>query len=280
MAAFTAFLLLLLTSRIVLVVRDAPLTNRHALTLALAQSAALLAVAPDWRLLPLLVVIMAGNLVGAWLERRTPAHAGGYRLGVLLAVLLVAGFSFTPAHPTPLNGPLTIAVDWLREHFFYVAGLSGSDGIAIALVLIGALLVLNEANLLIRLILQFIRVVPRRNADTGSEAGHQADNEASQTLIILPPSHPAGIPQRLDQREYNAGRFIGMLERLLVYGFVLQGQYAAIGLILAAKSFARFKEMDERDFAEYVLIGTLLSVTSAAAIGELIKLLLRSGDWA
>ncbi len=54
---------------------------------------------------------------------------------------------------------------------------------------------------------------------------------------------------------------------------MLQGQYAAIGLILAAKSFARLKEMDEGDFAEYVLIGTLLSVTSAVAAGELVKLL-------
>ncbi len=55
---------------------------------------------------------------------------------------------------------------------------------------------------------------------------------------------------------------------------MLQGRYAAIGLMLAAKSFARFKETDDRDFAEYVLIGTLLSVTSAVAVGEMIKLLL------
>ena len=54
----------------------------------------------------------------------------------------------------------------------------------------------------------------------------------------------------LDRQEYNAGRFIGILERLLIYVPVLRGQYAAIGLILAAKSFARFKEMDGRDFAE------------------------------
>jgi hypothetical protein len=66
MAAFSTFLLLLLTSRVMLVVRDEPLTNRHALTLALAQSAALLTAAPDWRLLPLLVVILASTLVGAW----------------------------------------------------------------------------------------------------------------------------------------------------------------------------------------------------------------------
>ena len=208
-------------------------------------------------------------------QRRLNFLSVGYRLGALMVVLVVAGFSFTPSHPLLLNGPLTLAVDWLRQHFLYVAGLSASDGIAIVLVLIGALLVLNEANLLIRLILQVIRVVPRRNADPSSDADAEATDHALQSVIILPPGYPGSVPQRLDQREYNAGRFIGMLERLLVYGFVLQGQYAAIGLILAAKSFARFKEMDERDFGEYVLIGTLLSVTSAVAVGELIKLLLR-----
>ncbi|MGB5734869.1 MAG: hypothetical protein WBM40_10560 [Thiohalocapsa sp.] len=77
--------------------------------------------------------------------------------------------------------------------------------------LIGALLVLNEANLLIRLILQVIRVVLRWNTDTGSETRYKAGDDASQPVILLPPSHPGSLPQRLDQREYNAGRFIGMM---------------------------------------------------------------------
>ncbi len=133
-----------------------------------------------------------------------------------MVVLTVAGFSFTPSHPLLLNGPLTLAVEWLRQHFLYVAGLSASDGIAIVLVLIGALLVLNDANLPIRLILQVIRVVPRRNADTSYATNSDAGDEALQTIIILPPAHPGSVPQRLDKRDNNAGRFVGMLERLLV----------------------------------------------------------------
>ncbi len=78
-------------------------------------------------------------------------------------------------------------------------------------------------------------------------------------------------PGPLDQREYNTGRFIGILERLLVYVLVLDNQYEAIGLILAAKRFARFRELDQREFAEYVLIGTLLSVGTAIGIGEAVK---------
>ncbi|NMB87527.1 MAG: hypothetical protein GYA17_04145 [Chloroflexi bacterium] len=69
-----------------------------------------------------------------------------------------------------------------------------------------------------------------------------------------------------DKRELNAGRVIGILERVIIYTFVLQGQYTAIGFILAAKSFARFKELDNREFAEYVLIGTLLSALLAMMI--------------
>lgn len=135
------------------------------------------------------------------------------------------------------------------------------------LVLIGALAVMNEANVLIRGVLQLIRVVPRPRTGDGSAAGAQAE-------LILPPRRPGELPQRLDLREYNAGRFIGVLERLLAYAFVLQGQYTAIGLILAAKGFARFREMDQRDFAEYVLIGTLLSMTSAVLVAEAVKALL------
>jgi hypothetical protein len=126
--------------------------------------------------------------------------------------------------------------------------------------------------LLIRLILQRIRVVPHDPADAGDrDAGQLASDPRPP---VLPPLQPGVRSMPLDQREYNAGRFIGMLERLLVYGFVLKGQHAAIGLILAAKGFARFKELDERDFAEYVLIGTLLSVTSAVLVGEAAKGLL------
>lgn len=57
------------------------------------------------------------------------------------------------------------------------------------------------------------------------------------------------------------GRYIGMFERLLVITFVFLGDFTAIGLIFAGKSIARFKDLDNRDFAEYYLIGTLFSIT-------------------
>jgi hypothetical protein len=57
------------------------------------------------------------------------------------------------------------------------------------------------------------------------------------------------------------GATIGVLERLLIVVFVLSGAVAAIGFVVAAKTLARFKQLDDRDFAEYYLLGTLASVT-------------------
>jgi Protein of unknown function (DUF3307) len=61
----------------------------------------------------------------------------------------------------------------------------------------------------------------------------------------------------------NAGLYIGWLERLLIVTAVVLRSPTMIGLILTAKSIARFPEMKEPKFAEYFLIGTLLSVTMA-----------------
>lgn len=60
----------------------------------------------------------------------------------------------------------------------------------------------------------------------------------------------------------NAGKYIGMLERLLILLFILVGQWSGVGFLLAAKSIFRFgdlKEAQDRKLTEYIMIGTLLS---------------------
>ncbi len=60
----------------------------------------------------------------------------------------------------------------------------------------------------------------------------------------------------------NAGKMIGILERLFVFGFVVTGNWEAIGFLIAAKSVFRFgdlKKSKDRKLTEYILIGTLLS---------------------
>jgi hypothetical protein len=75
-------------------------------------------------------------------------------------------------------------------------------------------------------------------------------------------------------QELSRGRLIGVLERALALTLVLANQYGALGLILAAKALARFRALDDRDFAEYVLIGTLASLLFALLIGVAVHILL------
>ena len=72
----------------------------------------------------------------------------------------------------------------------------------------------------------------------------------------------------------NAGNYIGILERLFVFYFVITGHFEAIGFLLAAKSIFRFgdlKEAKDRKLTEYVLIGTLLSFGIALLTGLLVQ---------
>ncbi len=69
----------------------------------------------------------------------------------------------------------------------------------------------------------------------------------------------------------NAGKLIGWLERTLLYVLVLAGAPDAAALVVAAKSVARFPAFSEETFAEYYLIGSLLSLVVAAGIAVAIR---------
>ena len=77
----------------------------------------------------------------------------------------------------------------------------------------------------------------------------------------------------------NAGMYIGVLERIFVFGFIVLQQWQAIGLLIAAKSIFRFSDLSrakDRKLTEYILIGTLISFGWAILIGVLFLQALRS----
>lgn len=72
----------------------------------------------------------------------------------------------------------------------------------------------------------------------------------------------------------NAGKYIGILERLLVFVFIIVNHWEGVGFMIAAKSVFRFSDLAEakqRKLTEYVLIGTLLSFGIAVLTGILVK---------
>ena len=124
------------------------------------------------------------------------------------------------------------------------------------------LLIHKPVNILIANILSGYKPDKDGGADNGGEAdsGREPDSEREPDR------------GRTIQKDKNAGRMIGTLERIIMVIFISIGQYSAVGLVLTAKSIARYDRISkDQEFAEYYLLGTLLS-TICAVIAALLFL--------
>ncbi|MFD3393356.1 hypothetical protein U0R10_01855 [Aquirufa sp. OSTEICH-129V] len=81
------------------------------------------------------------------------------------------------------------------------------------------------------------------------------------------------IKQHANESLHQAGTYIGILERLFVYVFIIKGHWEVVGFLLTAKSIFRFGDLSnakDRKLTEYILIGTMLSFGLATFAGLLI----------
>lgn len=83
----------------------------------------------------------------------------------------------------------------------------------------------------------------------------------AEGVTVGHPAHPPRPPRSTSPA--RVGATIGVLERLLIVAFMMTGAQAAVGFVVAAKTIARFRQLDDRHFAEYYLLGTLASVSVA-----------------
>ena len=77
-----------------------------------------------------------------------------------------------------------------------------------------------------------------------------------------------------NEEENMSGFLIGVLERICVLTLAMLSQFTAISFVIAAKSLARIKMLEDKDFAEKYLVGTLLSVVIALVCGVAVQKLL------
>ena len=85
----------------------------------------------------------------------------------------------------------------------------------------------------------------------------------AESVRLSPPETPNDAMR-------NAGLYIGWLERFLLLTALLMQSPGTAGLILAAKAIARYPEFKSEHFAEYFLIGTLLSFSIAVLGGAVL----------
>lgn len=94
--------------------------------------------------------------------------------------------------------------------------------------------------------------------------------------VIFSKWHLSKIVSEKESLE-DAGTYIGILERLLVFIFIILDQWEAVGFLITAKSVFRFGDLSaakERKLTEYVLIGTLISFGIAIITGLIFKSML------
>jgi len=85
------------------------------------------------------------------------------------------------------------------------------------------------------------------------------------------------LDEKVIQGLPKGGKTIGILERLLIFMFVLAGKPEGAGFVIAAKSVFRIGDLtnkEAKDHAEYIMIGSLRSFTYALAIAFVIKWLI------
>lgn len=172
------------------------------------------------------------------------------RLGTSLLLVLLAtwaGSAWAGAQGRPLWIRISDGAPW----FSPLGSLLEVHWRPILLCALGLLLCVQEASLCVRLALLHLDVAP-----LGSSV----------------PDAPGAAPARAcESQERLRGRWIGILERMIIFTVILAGQYGALGFVLAAKAMARFKSLDERPFAEYFILGTLLSVVLGGAVALAVR---------
>lgn len=98
--------------------------------------------------------------------------------------------------------------------------------------------------------------------------------QPSAPSLAGPVNAPQAAEGGLDIVEFNRGRLIGNIERIILTIVVAAGSYAALGFLVAAKGLIRSDEFEQRDFTEYFLIGSLCSVLIALGAGLVIRYVL------
>lgn len=203
----------------------------------------------------LLISVVVSNALLIYWERKT-------RNPRIVRIVSLFGFLIIYSSFVSFSGQITFnpaLISWLQrvnDSLSIVKDLGELSRINIYS--FGLLFILNESNTIIRQLFEWIKISP-----------HPSEINPPEIDVIPPPDKYIKID------EYKSGRVIGILERMFAYFAVVLNEYSIIGFILAAKAFARFKELEKKAYAEYVLIGTLASIflafVAASFIVSLIK---------
>jgi len=240
---FFAILNLILFSRLRFTLRDKPLSDTGdfvRLTIFPLLIIPFLSVTAGW--VVLIIYLLLRPIINRLFEFSS-TNLNRNRMDALFVDILAVGILASPLFALQPASWMS-GFEQSLLHLFHPEGSEGTVNWQVSFaILFGFLMILNEINLLIRYILEKLQLAPI--------------SELQQ--------------QQIDEKQFRTGRVIGFLERIFVFLFILMGQYTAIGFVLAAKGVVRYPEFGNRNFADYILLGTLLSVLMAMGVAFVVR---------
>lgn len=167
---------------------------------------------------------------------------------------------------------LDLSTNWVP------ASIAPAQQAALCILAAALLLVVRGGTYIVRGVLRKSGTLPSRERTESIEIrleippiSSQAEMADASTADIAAVAEEL-LPKTVDFEEYNRGRLIGNLERIVLTIVVSAGSYAALAFLVAAKGVVRSDEFEKsRDFTEYFLIGSLSSVLVALCAGMALR---------
>ncbi len=237
---FTYLLIIVIIPRLFFLFQDNPISIKKSIYSIILQIIPILFLQINFATFSLIIVLIIFQLIYYFIEQKTKS-INIWRFVSFLIYLIIIEFYSSNLLKIDFNFSTIQTISNLKNIFPFLQSIELILNYKFLLILLSILLLMNESNFFIRSLLSLLKF----NLST--------------------------LNDKLNDDELRAGRVIGILERIIIFIFIYFESYGAVGFILAAKTFARFKKLDDQVFAEYVLIGTLISSLISISITLLVK---------
>lgn len=159
-----------------------------------------------------------------------------------------------------------------------MSSISPAEQAALCILASTLLIVVRGGTYVVRGVLRKSGTLPKERMRSSHKRLVSAPVPVPTEIVASPPieiaagEEPAPATTVVDVEEYNRGRLIGNLERIVLTIVIAAGSYAALAFLVAAKGVVRSDEFQkDREFTEYFLIGSLASVLVALCAGMALR---------
>lgn len=243
---FNYLLIIIIIPRLFFLFQDNPIDIRKTIYSIIFQIIPVLFLQNNFALISLIITLIIFQLIYYFIEQKTKS-INMWRFTSLLIYLIIIEFYSSSILKIDFNVSAIQFVSNLKNIFPFFQSIELIQNNKFLLIFLSLLLLMNESNFFIRTLFDLLKL----------------------NLSISPQDSSGNKKSDID--ELKAGRIIGILERIIIFIFIYFDSYGAVGFVLAAKTFARFKKLDDQTFAEYVLIGTLVSSLISICVTLFVK---------